>query len=389
VSAVIIRGDGSPSSKREGNAREDKKKLIARIWAARSGIALGCFLAVMTVNATAKAQVAPAFLEEGKDQPAELPLLAYHPLPASPPKDAGYVLPDGTIRIVGFDDMEGMISRLNALFTQTHPGTKFRYVKSNSYGALHSLMWDSTAFAPMALDYQSNLIYTDIVHGPSFAIRVAHASLTTGAKLSPIAVVVNKSSPINTLSIAQLTSIFTEPLRRHIYSHWGQLGVKGELAAEPIRPCGLPWSDHYPSQDPTFGEYVFTRKLGGGQPVVNYQMFPTYAAVLRNVVSDPLAIGLIAANEVTAEVKVVSVKGGDLSGPARPSTAEIHSGHYPLDRYLYLYGRVVSGKPFDPFVKEYMRMVLSKEGQQIVSSDDHGYIPLNPLEAADDLATLQ
>ena len=341
------------------------------------------------MNASLNAQVATAAPSDGSAQQADLPLLAYHPLPASPPKDAGYVLPDGTIRIVGFDDMEGMILRLNALFAQSHPGTKFSYVKSNSYGALYSLMWDSTAFAPMAIDYQSNLIYTDIVHGPSFAIRVAHGSVTAGAKLSPIAVVVNKSSPINTLSIAQLASIFTEPLRRHVYSHWGQLGAQGELAAQPIHPCGLPWSDHYPSQDPTFGEYVFARKLGGGQPVVNYRMFPTYAAVLGNVASDPLAIGLVAANQVTADVKIVSLTGGDLNGPADPAAADIHSGHYPLDRYLYLYGRVVSGKPFDPFVREYMRMVLSKEGQQIISSDPHGYIPLSAVEAADDLATLR
>ena len=74
----------------------------------------------MTLNATVKAQVAPVVPEEGNAQPAELPILAYRPLPASPPKDAGYVLPDGTIRIVGFDDMEGMIVKLNELFTQTH-----------------------------------------------------------------------------------------------------------------------------------------------------------------------------------------------------------------------------------------------------------------------------
>jgi phosphate transport system substrate-binding protein len=341
-------------------------------------------IAFAILSTIASAQKDPAI----PDQQADLPLPNYQPVPANPPKDAGYVLRDGTIRIVGFDDMEDMVSRLNALFTQTHPGTKFKYVKSNSYGALYSLMWDSTAFAPMAVDYQSNLIYTDIVHGQSFAIRLAHGSITAGAKLSPIAVVLNKNNPVDSLSIAQLASIFTEPLRRRVYSHWSQLGVKGELSAEPIHPCGLPWSDHYPSQDPTFGEYLFTRKLGGGQPVVGYRMFPSYAAVLRNVTSDPLAIGLVAANEVTPDVKVISVTDGDLGGPARPNAADIHAGRYPLDRYLYLYGRVVSGKPFDPFVKEYMRMILSKEGQRIVSSDAHGYIPLSPLQAAEDLATL-
>lgn len=364
--------------------RERRTELLARVRTAGQRIAGLCLLAVATVNAT-EAQVA-VVPESGNASQGELPLLAYHPQPASPPKDAGYVLPDGTIRVVGFDDMESLVLRLNALFTQTHPGTKFTYVKSNSYGALYSLMWDSTAFAPMAIDYQSNLSYTDVVHGPSFAVRVAHASLTAGAKLSPIAVVVNKSNPIDTLSMAQLTSVFTEPLRRHVYSHWGQVGAHGEFAGEAIHPCGLPWSDHYPSQDPTFGEYGFGRKFGGGQPVVNYAMFTTYAAVLRHVAADPLAIGLVAANEVTTDVKVVNLTDNDLSGPSSPSAADIHAGRYPFDRYLYLYGRVVSGKPFDPFVKEYMRMVLSKEGQQIVTDDPHGYIPLSTVEAAEDLA---
>src|SRR5579872_3548028 len=131
---------------------------MARIRGAGSGITLCCLLAVATMNPAVNAQVASVAPHGGSDQQAELPLLAYHPLPAMPPKDAGYVLADGSIRIVGFDDMEGMIGRLNALFTQSHPGTKFSYVKSNSYGALYSLMWDSTAFAPMAIDYQSNLI---------------------------------------------------------------------------------------------------------------------------------------------------------------------------------------------------------------------------------------
>jgi phosphate transport system substrate-binding protein len=118
-------------------------------------------------------------------------------------------------------------------------------------------------------------------------------------------------------------------------------------------------------------------------------MFNTYAAVLRNVASDPLAIGLVAANEVTAEVKILNVTGGDLGKPSHPSAADIQNGRYPLDRYLYLYGRLVSGKPFDPFVREYMRMVLSKEGQQIIADDPHGYIPLNVVELTNDLEQLR
>jgi phosphate transport system substrate-binding protein len=111
--------------------------------------------------------------------------------------------------------------------------------------------------------------------------------------------------------------------------------------------------------------------------------------VLRNVASDPLAIGLVAANEVTSDVKIVSVSGGDFNEPSRPSAVDVQSGRYALDRYLYLYGRLVSGKPFDPFVKEYMRMVLSKEGQRIIAEDPRGYIPLDAVEVGNDLAQLR
>jgi phosphate transport system substrate-binding protein len=61
----------------------------------------------------------------------------------------------------------------------------------------------------------------------------------------------------------------------------------------------------------------------------------------------------------------------------------------PFDRYLYLYGRRVTGKPFDPFVQEYMRMVRSREGQEAIARQRPDYLPLNGLEVAEELAKLQ
>jgi phosphate transport system substrate-binding protein len=50
--------------------------------------------------------------------------------------------------------------------------------------------------------------------------------------------------------------------------------------------------------------------------------------------------------------------------------------------------RRLPGQPVDPFVKEYLRLVLSKEGQQIVAAETNGYVPLNAREAAEELAKL-
>jgi phosphate transport system substrate-binding protein len=316
-------------------------------------------------------------------------LPAYRPQPAVPPKDAGYILPDGSIRIVGFDDMDGIIGRLNDLFVRSHPGVKFTYVKGNSLAALYALMFDSSVFAPMGIEFSGSLPYTDTVHGPPFSIRVAHASLSPNAKLSPLAIIVNTSNPVESLTVNQITSIFTESTRKRVITHWSQLGVTGELGPREIHPCGLPWSDHYPSEDFSFGEYMFLRKLGGGPPVRNYNMLSNYAQVVKNVSQDPLSIGITTLNQVRPEVRLVGIAGSDLGGLSRGGAEEIIAGRYPFDRYLYIYGRLVSGKPFDPLAKEYMRMVLSRDGQEIIAGASPGYLPLNVIEVGEELAKLQ
>jgi phosphate transport system substrate-binding protein len=161
------------------------------------------------------------------------------------------------------------------------------------------------------------------------------------------------------------------------------------MAKEEIHPVGLPWTDHYPSEDLNFGDFFFYRKLGNAPPVETYHLVKTYDEVVAAVSADPQAIGVVALNHVTDAVKVLGITDSDLKAPMTGTAAEIRSGQYPLDRDLYLYVRVVAGKPMEPLVKEYLRMVLSREGQAIVGKDVRGYIPLNATEVQEDLASFQ
>jgi phosphate transport system substrate-binding protein len=68
---------------------------------------------------------------------------------------------------------------------------------------------------------------------------------------------------------------------------------------------------------------------------------------------------------------------------------EVASGRYPLDRSVGLAIRREPGKPLDPFVKEYVRLILSREGQAIVASEADGYVPLNAAQVAEELAKLE
>ena len=52
---------------------------------------------------------------------------------------------------------------------------------------------------------------------------------------------------------------------------------------------------------------------------------------------------------------------------------DVVSGKYPLARFLYLYVNKAPGKPLDPVVREFLKFIFSKEGQEIVIKD--GYLP--------------
>lgn len=315
---------------------------------------------------------------------------AIHAQTIAPSPGAGYVQRDGAIRIVGTDDLSGVIGRLNELFVQSHPGLKFNYVKANNLAALQTLVFDASAFAPVGSEFLigAQVPYRAIVHAEPYGIRVAHGSLNPAAEVSPLAIVVNKSNPLEQLTTDQVTHIFTEGGRKRDLSHWGQLGEKGDWASREIHPCGLPWSDHYRSEDPTFPEYMFLRKLGGSAPAWNYAMLPTSAQIVRKVSEDPSAIGIIGLNRVTRDLKVVAVSTGEWAEPARGSAAEIVSGQYAYDRFIYIFVRREPGKPIDPLVREYLRLVLSPAGQQAIGAESKGYLPLNSMEITEELQKL-
>ena len=314
----------------------------------------------------------------------------YEPAPASPPNDAGYVLSDGTIQIVGWDDLAGIFARLDALYEKTHPGTKLKYVTGDLIAPQHSLIFGETAFAPTGMEFSTGLnsAYRPQVKAPTFSVRIAHGAVQGDAKLGPLAFIVNKSNPLERLSPAQLLHIFTVGGRAPDIVLWKQAGVKGDFGETEIRSYGLPESDHYPSEDPGFGPHLFRDKWGLAHNSRNYRMQRTYADVTKNVAADPAGIGITTLNRVTPDVKVLGVTPGDWGRPMQGTREDVQGGRYPFDRFVYVYVRRGPDAPVDPFVKEYLRMVFSKEGQEIIAADAKGYLPLNPMELAAELARL-
>jgi phosphate transport system substrate-binding protein len=310
-------------------------------------------------------------------------LTAYEPRDVTAPAGAGYVLPDGSAQIVGTEVMTKLIESLDARFIATHPGTRFTLKLKGTSAAMPALTHGITAFAPMGrqVTWVEDVPYSKIVDAPPLEIRIAHGSVSDRKKANVLALFVNKANPVDHLTAEQVSRIFGAGHMKGDLTVWNQVGLKGELGKQPIHAYG-------PTDDGGFGLYMKDAYLKGMTFRGGYERMPDSAQIVGRIGEDAAGIGYAAISFLTPEVKVVAVAPNDGAEPSRGSADDVSAGRYPFDRYVYFYVRRLPGQPVDPFVKEYLRLVLSKEGQQIVAGEENGYVPLNAREAAQELAKL-
>ncbi len=346
------------------------------------------------------AAVAPQAAAQGKGREALVDpnLPAYHALPVPPPHDRGYLLPDGSVQIIGFDDMAGMVAQWDREFTQTHPGIHFTPVLRGNGTAIPAITYDTAAFAPEGGGATLlELLPYEKIYGSkkdpvaALIIRVGHGSLNPVAKMSPLGIIVNKSNPIKSLTKAQVASIFSTGSGTGDVTNWSQIGMGGALADKPIHPAGLYWDAYQRPEDPYMGEYMMYRQMGAFPGYVfsqNYEQFLHYSDVVKKVASDPLAIGIVALNKVDPSVRLVPLVEADGHTLTTGSPRDLIDDKYPYERDLYIYIRREPGTPFDPLVKEYMRLILSRQGQMVIAQDPKGYLPLDAADVKVELDKL-
>ena len=109
--------------------------------------------------------------------------------------------------------------------------------------------------------------------------------------------------------------------------------------------------------------------------------------MVQAVASSLNGIGYSGIGYITSGVKAVALSEED-GGEAIEATPEnALSGDYPLSRYLYIYVNKKPGTPLSPLELEFLKLVLSREGQEIVAKD--GYIPVSPRVAQREITKIQ
>ena len=310
----------------------------------------------------------------------------YEPLPAAPPANASYVLPDGAVRIVlGNRGIGVVIEGFNALFARTHPGTRFRVVYNKEGNTLNmaALVHGVTLVCPLARDINGpeQQTYAQVVGGEPRVVNIAHGTLTSPRMTAGLAVYVHRDNPIHRLTMDQLARIFTTGAPGGDLTHWGQLGATGEWAARPIHAYGTPEHSGY-------GYFMVKNKWGDRTFAPGYEAFDLAAQIVKRVGEDSHGIGFAGQGFLTPQTRLVALAESP-AGPFMEGTEEeVASGRYPLDRYVALAVRGAPGEPLDPFVREYLRLILSREGQAIIAAEADGYVPLNAAQVAAERAKL-
>jgi len=282
----------------------------------------------------------------------------------------------GNLNSVGSDTMNNLLTLWAEGFRRYHPTVKVQVEGKGSSTAPAALIAGTAQLGPMSREMkpsEEDAIEEKYGFGPT-QIRTA---------LDTLAVYVNKDNPIATLSLPELDAMYSKT-RKGGYPHdvttWGQLGLKGRWFSRPVSLYG---------RNSASGTYGFFKDhaLFKGDFKDSVKEQPGSASVVQGVSEDLYGVGYSGIGYKTSGVRAVPISEKLGGTPYEPTYEHAVDGHYPLARYLYIYIVRDPRKPVDPLTREFLRYVLSREGQEVVVKD--GYLPLPPKVVQAELAKLQ
>jgi phosphate transport system substrate-binding protein len=298
-------------------------------------------------------------------------------------------------------------------FQKYQPNIKFAFHLKTSEHAISGLNFGVSDIGPMGrqimwdelMGFQREFSYLPL------GIVAVTGSYDVSGWNAAIGIFVHQDNPISKLTLKQVDGIFgaersgawkdliwDESLARGPESNirkWGQLGLTGEWADKPIHVYGYNLQFHFPQEieSRAFGgvsskwnenlrEYANKLNADGSVRVAGLQM-------MEDLSKDPYGIAYVSAGTVyltpTTKPVALAASGG---GPYFELNLEnVRNRTYPIYADVFFYVNRDPKKPIDPKVKEFLRYILSREGQEQVMRDGK-YLPLTAAAVREQLKKL-
>jgi phosphate transport system substrate-binding protein len=321
-----------------------------------------------------------------------------------------YVAPpeklSGVIRNHG-NAFAGLLKRWEAAFQRHHPDVTFADTLPTSDAAFPALITGVTDLAPNGSEpaLTETLAFFEVYGYHATSIAVASGTFDTEGRSPGVVVFVHQDNPITQLTLAQLDGIFGSErsggLRGFKWSPedargpeanlrtWDQLGLKGEKwTGRAIQTYG-----HAPSGASRFFQYHILKNSDKWAP--NYRGYvetgskmigdsdkQTQRLGIRSMLENELArnpLGIawtiMPQAKGIAGIKPVALARDERGPYVLPSMQSFQDRSYPLVRSIYIYLNRKPGTAVEPRLREFLRFILSREGQQIVA-EGSGFLPL-------------
>ena len=269
----------------------------------------------------------------------------------------------GTVKSVGSDTLNNLMTLWAEKFKEVYPNVQVEIEGKGSSTAPPALIAGTSNFGPMSRPMKDT-------EADEFEKKFGYKPTAVRTSIDMVAVYVHKDNPIarQGLSLPQVDAIFSSN-RGGGYptdiSTWGQAGVEGSWARLPISLYG---------RNSASGTYGFFKKnaLYKGDYKDSVKEQPGSSSVVQGVASDKSGIGYSGIGYKTADVATVPLARNHGDSPVPASADSV--ADYPLARFLLVYVNKEPGKNLDPLRREFVKMIFSKSGQEVVVKD--GYLPV-------------
>lgn len=279
----------------------------------------------------------------------------------------------GTIKSVGSDTLNNLMTLWAEKLKASYPNVQVEIEGKGSSTAPPALIEGASNFGPMSRPMKDKEV-------DDFEKKFGYKPVAVSTAIDMLAVYVHKDNPIadKGLSLQEVDAIFSSTRKgghAEDIGTWGKVGLTGSWAHAPISLYG---------RNSASGTYGYFKKnaLFKGDYKNSVKEQPGSSSVVQGVASDKYGMGYSGIGYKTADVEAVPLakKSGNTAVPAMPDSV----ADYPLARFLLVYINKKPGTEIDPLRREFIKLIFSKEGQEIVIKD--GYLPVSYEVAKTSLA---
>jgi phosphate transport system substrate-binding protein len=269
----------------------------------------------------------------------------------------------GNFSSVGSDTLANLMTLWAEEFKRAYPNVNIQIQAAGSSTAPPALTEGTSNMGPMSREMKDNEI-------EAFENKYGYKPTAVPVAIDSLAVFVHRDNPIKGLTMAEVDAVFSVTLKcghQESIDVWGQFGMEGDWERRDLQLFGRN------SVSGTYGYFKETALCTGDfKNSVNEQ--PGSASVVQSVSTSINGIGYSGLGYTTSSVRSLPIakEAGSEYYEATPENAI--TGNYPLARFLFVYVNKEPNKPLAPLEREFIKLVLSRSGQEVVLKD--GYIPL-------------